>query len=73
MLAEPGVGVIECRFPRPENRRCWARIVVSADPMDAESTYRSENLATAGEAMTYNMAVSGAAAHHAAGPTAVLG
>jgi hypothetical protein len=47
--------------------------VLSADPMDAESTYLSENLATAGEAMTYNMAVSGAAAHHAAGPTAVLG
>ncbi len=41
--------------------------------MDAESTYLSKNLATAGEARTYNIAVSGVAAYHAAGPTAVLG
>ena len=41
--------------------------------MDTESTYLSKNLATAGEAMSYNIAVSGAAAHHAGGPTAVFG
>ena len=31
--------------------------------MDAESTYLSKDPATAGEAMMYNIAVSGAAAH----------
>jgi hypothetical protein len=53
----------------PETFAC--RLLARQD--DTESTYLSKNLATAGEAMSYNIVVSGAAAHHAAGPTAVFG